>query len=119
MLRRRSRACRPALTPVCPAGKAVRPAAVWATCCAVAWADFSAAPPPEPCSMAGSAVSSQMQESGQGDAARSWIGTGPNKQITQGDLANALGGDTLDELSQHSGMDRDDLLSGLSKYLPG
>jgi len=61
----------------------------------------------------------QMQESGQGDAARSWIGTGPNKQITQGDLANALGGDTLDELSQQSGMDRGDLLSGLSKYLPG
>ena len=61
----------------------------------------------------------QMQESGQGDTARSWVGTGPNKQISQGDLANALGGDTLDELSQQSGMDRGDLLSGLSKYLPG
>ena len=61
----------------------------------------------------------QMQESGQGDAARSWVGTGPNKPISQGDLADALGGNTLDELSQHSGMDRGDLLSGLSKYLPG
>lgn len=61
----------------------------------------------------------QMQENGQGDTARSWVGTGPNKQISQGDLANALGGDTLDELSQQSGMDRGDLLSGLSKYLPG
>ena len=61
----------------------------------------------------------QMQESGQGDAARSWVGTGPNKQISQGDLANALGTDTLDELSQQTGMDRGDLLSGLSHYLPG
>lgn len=61
----------------------------------------------------------QMQESGQGDAARSWVGTGPNKPISQGDLANALGGDTLNELTQQTGMDRGDLLSGLSKYLPG
>jgi uncharacterized protein YidB (DUF937 family) len=61
----------------------------------------------------------QLQESGQGDTARSWVGTGPNKSISQGDLANALGGGTLDELSQQTGMDRGDLLSGLSKYLPG
>src|SRR6266446_767328 len=39
----------------------------------------------------------QLQESGQGDVARSWIGTGPNKAISQGDLANALGSDALDE----------------------
>ena len=61
----------------------------------------------------------QLQEGGQGDTARSWVGTGPNKSISQGDLANALGGGTLDELSQQTGMDRGDLLSGLSKYLPG
>jgi uncharacterized protein YidB (DUF937 family) len=34
--------------------------------------------------------------------------------ISQGDLANALGADTLDELSRQTGMDRGDLLSGLS-----
>jgi uncharacterized protein YidB (DUF937 family) len=61
----------------------------------------------------------QMQENGHGDTARSWVGTGPNKQISEGDLANALGGDTLNELSQQTGMDRGDLLSGLSRYLPG
>jgi len=60
----------------------------------------------------------QLQQSGQGDVARSWIGTGPNKAISQGDLANALGTDTLDELSEQSGMNRGDLLSGLSQHLP-
>ena len=61
----------------------------------------------------------ELQESGHGDAARSWVGTGPNKAIPKGDLANALGADTLDELSKHTGMDRGDLLSGLSQHLPG
>src|SRR6266446_6366184 len=60
----------------------------------------------------------QLQESGQGDNARSWIGSGPNKTISQGDLANALGSDALDELSEQTGMNRGDLLSGLSQHLP-
>src|SRR6266436_1560524 len=60
----------------------------------------------------------QLQESGQGDAARSWVGSGPNKTISQGDLANALGSDALDELSEQTGMNRGDLLSGLSQHLP-
>jgi uncharacterized protein YidB (DUF937 family) len=60
----------------------------------------------------------QFQESGQGDVAHSWIGTGPNKTISEGDLASALGGDTLDTLSQQTGMGRDDLLDGLRRYLP-
>jgi uncharacterized protein YidB (DUF937 family) len=60
----------------------------------------------------------QLQESGQGEVAKSWVGTGPNKQISQGDLADALGGNTLNELSKQSGMDHGDLLSGLSQYLP-
>ena len=50
--------------------------------------------------------------------AHSWVGTGPNKTISQGELANALGSDTLDKLSQQTGMERGDLLSGLSQYLP-
>jgi uncharacterized protein YidB (DUF937 family) len=60
----------------------------------------------------------QLQDSGQGDVARSWVGTGPNKAISRGDLASALGTDTLDELSGQTGMQREDLLSGLSQYLP-
>jgi uncharacterized protein YidB (DUF937 family) len=60
----------------------------------------------------------ELQESGHGDTARSWVGTGPNKAIPQGDLAKAIGADTLDELSKRTGMDRGDLLSGLSQHLP-
>jgi uncharacterized protein YidB (DUF937 family) len=60
----------------------------------------------------------QFQENGQGDVAHSWIGTGPNKTISEGDLASALGGDTLDTLSQQTGMGRDDLVEGLRQYLP-
>jgi uncharacterized protein YidB (DUF937 family) len=60
----------------------------------------------------------QLQKSGQGDTANSWVGKGPNKQIAPGDLANALGADQIEHLSAQSGLSRDELLSGLSQYLP-
>ena len=53
-----------------------------------------------------------------GDAANSWVSNGPNKQIAPGDLANALGADQIDSLSAQSGLSRDELLKGLSQYLP-
>ena len=60
----------------------------------------------------------QFQEKGQGDTAGSWVSNGPNKQIAPGDLASALGADQIDSLSSQSGLSRDDLLKGLSQYLP-
>ena len=60
----------------------------------------------------------QFQQKGHGDTASSWVSNGPNKQISPGDLANALGADQIDSLASQSGMSRDELLSGLSKYLP-
>ncbi|HEY7300058.1 MAG TPA: YidB family protein [Xanthobacteraceae bacterium] len=59
-----------------------------------------------------------FQNSGQGGAMQSWIGTGPNQSIAPKDLASAIGNDTLDALAKHTGMSRDDLLSQLSKSLP-
>lgn len=59
-----------------------------------------------------------LQNGGQGDAAESWVRPGPNRQIAPGDLAHALGGDTLNALSRQTGMDRDELLDGLSQHLP-
>jgi uncharacterized protein YidB (DUF937 family) len=59
-----------------------------------------------------------LQNGGQGDVADSWVRPGPNQEIAPGDLAHALGGDTLDALSRQTGMDRDDLLEGLSQHLP-
>jgi uncharacterized protein YidB (DUF937 family) len=60
----------------------------------------------------------QFQQNGQGDVAHSWVGSGPNKAISQDDLASALGTDTLDTLSKQTGMGRNDLLAGLSQHLP-
>jgi uncharacterized protein YidB (DUF937 family) len=60
----------------------------------------------------------QLQDSGHGEKANSWVGSGQNQQISPGDLANALGADQIDQLSSQSGLSRDDLLNGLSQYLP-
>ena len=60
----------------------------------------------------------QLQQGGQGDAANSWVGKGQNKPISPGDLASALGADQIDAIASQSGMSRDDLLRGLSQYLP-
>jgi uncharacterized protein YidB (DUF937 family) len=59
-----------------------------------------------------------LRNGGQGDVADSWVRPGPNRQIAPGNLAHALGGDTLEALSRQTGMDRDDLLEGLSQHLP-
>jgi uncharacterized protein YidB (DUF937 family) len=60
----------------------------------------------------------QFQQSGHSDTANSWVGTGPNKVISPNDLAGALGADKISTLMTQSGMSRDDLLQGLSQYLP-
>jgi uncharacterized protein YidB (DUF937 family) len=60
-----------------------------------------------------------FQDSGHGHAAESWVGNGPNKAIAPNDLADALGRDTLDTLSQRTGMGQNDLLEALRHQLPG
>ncbi|WP_375157600.1 YidB family protein [Bradyrhizobium sp. RDT46] len=60
----------------------------------------------------------QLQQGGHGDAAKSWVGKGENKPIAPGDLASALGADQIDSLSAQSGLPREELLNGLSQYLP-
>ncbi|HEY3893525.1 MAG TPA: YidB family protein [Bradyrhizobium sp.] len=60
----------------------------------------------------------QLQQNGHGDTANSWVSPGPNKSISPGDLANALGADQINSLMSQSGLSRDQLLSGLSQHLP-
>jgi uncharacterized protein YidB (DUF937 family) len=60
----------------------------------------------------------QFQDSGHGDAANSWVGTGANQPISPGDLGRALGADQIDALSSQTGLSRDELLDGLSQQLP-
>ncbi len=61
----------------------------------------------------------QFQQNGHGETANSWVSPGPNKQISPGDLASALGSDQISSLMSQSGLSRDELLSGLSQHLPG
>jgi uncharacterized protein YidB (DUF937 family) len=60
----------------------------------------------------------QFKDAGQHDVAKSWVGTGSNQEIAPDDLAKALGSDQVDTLMAQSGLSRDELLSGLSQYLP-
>jgi uncharacterized protein YidB (DUF937 family) len=60
----------------------------------------------------------QMQQSGQGEVAKSWVGNGSNHAISSNDLAQALGADQISTLMAHTGLSRQDLLAGLSEHLP-
>jgi uncharacterized protein YidB (DUF937 family) len=60
----------------------------------------------------------QLQDSGHGDKANSWVGSGTNKAISPNDLESALGGDQISSLMSQSGLSREDLLQGLSQHLP-
>ena len=61
----------------------------------------------------------QFQQHGQGEVADSWVGKGENKSIAPGDLGKALGVDQIHALTSQTGLSRDELLDGLSQYLPG
>jgi uncharacterized protein YidB (DUF937 family) len=60
----------------------------------------------------------RFQQNGYGDIANSWIGNGANRTIAPDQLHQALGSDTVDELSQQTGVPKNDLLSQLAQALP-
>lgn len=55
---------------------------------------------------------------GQGDSVNSWVGTGPNKSISEDQLRSAIGADTLATLAQKTGLSERELLTRLSQGLP-
>jgi uncharacterized protein YidB (DUF937 family) len=61
----------------------------------------------------------QFQQNGFGEIIKSWIGTGQNQAISPTQLRQAIGQETVNDLSRQTGAPQDDLLSQLSKYLPG
>jgi uncharacterized protein YidB (DUF937 family) len=60
----------------------------------------------------------QLQDSGHGETAKSWVGSGQNHPISPKDLGSALGTDQINSLTSEFGLSRDELLEGLSQYLP-
>jgi uncharacterized protein YidB (DUF937 family) len=59
-----------------------------------------------------------FKEAGHGEAADSWVGHGPNKQIAPSDLEKTIGPEVLATLSQKTGLSREEILARLSKTLP-
>lgn len=59
-----------------------------------------------------------FQQNGQGDKAESWVKPGPNADIDDQQLAQALGPDVLEELSSKTGLSHQEILSRLSRDLP-
>lgn len=55
---------------------------------------------------------------GHGDVANSWVQSGANKELDTRQLEEALGGDTIDQLTAKTGLSRDELLSRLKSVLP-
>ncbi len=60
----------------------------------------------------------RFKQNGHGETASSWVGTGPNKDITPSQLQEAIGPDVLESLSKQTGLSQDELLARLSRELP-
>ncbi len=61
---------------------------------------------------------SKFQQSGLGDLAASWVGTGENKSINPEELANVLGKDQIAALAQQAGIPESQGASVLSQIFP-
>jgi uncharacterized protein YidB (DUF937 family) len=79
--------------------------------------DDASAPSPDHAGGLGGLID-RFRQGGLEDIIKSWIGTGPNQAITPSQLHEALGPETMNDLSLQTGMPRDDLLSQLSRLLP-
>jgi uncharacterized protein YidB (DUF937 family) len=60
----------------------------------------------------------QFTKNGQGETAESWVGHGPNKEVSPPQLKQAIGQDVLAALVQQTGLSQEELLARLSRELP-
>ena len=60
-----------------------------------------------------------FEQNGHGDVINSWIGPGQNQPIAPDQLHQVLGPDAVNNLSRLTGLPQDQLLSELSRVLPG
>src|SRR4029077_2790156 len=65
-----------------------------------------------------SAIVAQLQQSGLGDLAKSWIGNGQNLPITAEQLQEVLGSDTVKQLAAKFNIPVDQLSQILAQQLP-
>ena len=60
----------------------------------------------------------RFHQNGRGEVARSWVSKGPNQEIAPQKLEQAIGPDVLTDLTQRTGLTREELLSRLAQRLP-
>jgi uncharacterized protein YidB (DUF937 family) len=60
----------------------------------------------------------KFNQNGQGETADSWVGKGPNKEVSPPQLKQAIGPDVLAELERQTGLSQEELLARLSRELP-
>ena len=60
----------------------------------------------------------QFQQNGHGDVAKSWVGNGPNQEISPNALSQVLTPDQISMITQMTGMSQDELMKTLSQQLP-
>jgi uncharacterized protein YidB (DUF937 family) len=60
----------------------------------------------------------QFDQSGAGDAARSWVSQGENMPVTPQQIENTFGSDIINQLASQFGLSKPELLQGLSETLP-
>jgi uncharacterized protein YidB (DUF937 family) len=60
----------------------------------------------------------QLQRSGFGQQADSWVGRGANQPISPDAMAQIFGQDGLEQISRQAGVSQDEASSGLSQLLP-
>ena len=60
----------------------------------------------------------RFKQTGHGETADSWVGTGANKQLAPDQLEQAIGPEVLDTLSKQTGLSREELLTRLTRELP-
>lgn len=64
------------------------------------------------------ALVGNLQNSGLGDLAASWLGDGDNKGISSSQLESIFGADKIAQAAQQLGTDQNDVLKGLQDMLP-
>lgn len=63
-------------------------------------------------------VLDSFRTAGKGEAADSWVRTGPNKGLTPAEVEEAVGAGNIEELSRRTGLGREELLRRLATNIP-
>jgi uncharacterized protein YidB (DUF937 family) len=61
---------------------------------------------------------SKFQQAGLGDAMNSWIGSGPNQDVSPDQMTSALGEGTVDNIASQLGVSQGEAAGQLSQLLP-